>query len=130
LALQVRQTEVRALARLLLIKLMSIVTLFLAPTLISVLTFTIYFALNQDDIRLDRVFAGLAFINLLRLPVSFSVYIELEKFPPYICDLYRISWSVLTLLRRPYCDATDGSLAGDHEQLRRFASCHGTHRQV
>jgi hypothetical protein len=71
--LQVRQTEVRALARLLLIKLMSIVTLFLAPTLISVLTFTVYFALNQDDIRLDRVFAGLAFINIIRLPVSSGV---------------------------------------------------------
>lgn len=67
--LQVRQREVSALSRLLWVKFSAIVVLFLAPTLISVLTFSLYMRL-AERVRLDEVFAGLAFMNIIRLPMS------------------------------------------------------------
>lgn len=66
---QVRKKEIKALANLLVIKITAVVVLFLAPVLVSVLTFTVYFYID-DDIRYDRVFTALAFMNLIRLPMS------------------------------------------------------------
>jgi ABC-type multidrug transport system fused ATPase/permease subunit len=66
---KVRKEEIVALAALLMIKVTAVVVLFLAPVLVSVVTFTVYFYID-DEPRLDRVFTALAFMNLIRLPMS------------------------------------------------------------
>lgn len=66
---RVRKEEIVALAALLMIKVTAVVVLFLAPVLVSVVTFTVYFYID-DEPRLDRVFTALAFMNLIRLPMS------------------------------------------------------------
>ena len=66
---KVRKEEIVALAALLMIKVTAVVVLFLAPVLVSVVTFTVYFYID-DEPRLDRVFTALAFMNLIRLPMA------------------------------------------------------------
>ena len=51
------------------LKLVAVVVLFLAPVVVSVLTFTVYFYI-EPVVSVDRVFTGLAFINVIRLPMS------------------------------------------------------------
>lgn len=66
----VRNQEIKALARMLTTKITAIVSLFLAPVVVSAAMFTAYFLLEKDGVSVERVFTALAFCNLIRLPMS------------------------------------------------------------
>lgn len=66
----VRNQEIKALARMLTTKITAIVSLFLAPVVVSAAMFTAYFLSEKDDVSVERVFTALAFCNLIRLPMS------------------------------------------------------------
>lgn len=65
----VRGQEIKALARMLGTKITAIVSLFLAPVVLSAAVFTAYMLLEKD-VSTERVFTALAFCNLIRLPMS------------------------------------------------------------
>jgi ABC-type multidrug transport system fused ATPase/permease subunit len=65
----VRNKEIGALRWLLSLKLVAVVVLFLAPAVVSAVAFSVYFSINST-VSLDQVFTGLAFMNIVRLPMS------------------------------------------------------------